>query len=57
MTYQDLLKYLHTLSPEELEQDVTIYDSYNDEFFQVRKCSRNQNETDVLDVGHVFLTF
>lgn len=54
MTYAELLLKLTELTPEQLRQDVTIFDPSNDEFYGNVELSINEYE-DILDVGHPFL--
>ena len=55
MTYGELLNELSLLDTEELNQDVTIFDSNCEEFFPVKSLDKT-TETDILDAGHLFLT-
>ena len=52
MTYQELLNQLQQLNPEQLNQDVTIYDADNDEYYQTMVELMFTTETDVLGVDH-----
>ena len=56
MTYQHLLNLLSWLTPDQLKDDVTVYDEVSDEFFAV-KDSKTEETDDVLHKGHFFLTF
>ena len=66
MTYLELLNRLRELSDEQLNQDVTVYVSEEDEYYPLRKdYPLNENitkeqgwirEVDVLDPGHVYLS-
>ena len=52
MIYQELLNQLQQLNPEQLNQDVTIYDADNDEYYQTMVELMFTTETDVLGVDH-----
>lgn len=56
MTYKDLLNVLNSLPPERLNDTVTVFDPYEDEFISVvhTEIATDEN-TDVLDVRHLFL--
>lgn len=53
MTYQELLKQLQDLSPEQLNQTVTVFFEY-DEYYPVVETDVT-NEDDTLDAGHFIL--
>jgi hypothetical protein len=60
MTYKRLIEKLQALSPEQLEQTVTVWNVWTDEFTPV--CGLNENKerskifnTNVLDHGHAVL--
>lgn len=56
MTYKDLLEQLETLPKERLEDTVTVYDAYEDEYIPVIETDIAQEiETNVLDEGHFYL--
>lgn len=55
MTYKELLEFLKTLTDDELEQNVTVYLSSNDEYIPVIETDKTV-ENDVLDDGHVIIT-
>lgn len=63
LTYGQLLDKLKTLTPEQLNQDVTFYDANNDEVHALTFCDITGQEephdvrpaSDVLDDGHFYL--
>ena len=57
MKYADLFERLKRLNVEQLQQDVTVYDTQQDEFFALSEFSFRiaDDNQDVLDVGHVYL--
>ena len=62
MTYADLLARLQMLSEEQLGQDVTVYDTENDETYALQMCDVTGEEPEgianpcgVLDDGHFYL--
>jgi hypothetical protein len=57
MKYADLFERLKRLNAEQLQQDVTVYDTQQDEFFALSEFSFRiaDDNQDVLDVGHVYL--
>ena len=58
MTYKELLDQLQQLNPEQLNQDVAIWDEDNDEFYQQDVDLLFVDETaDVLDVDHPVIRF
>jgi len=54
-TYRQLIKSLMDLSPERLDDNVTILDDCNGEFFAAKSFNVT-DDTDVLDKGHFFIT-
>jgi hypothetical protein len=52
MTYKELLNQLQQLNEEQLNQDVAIWDTDNDEYYQTMVELVFTTETDVLDVDH-----
>ena len=56
MTYRQLLKVLQEAEDARLDDDVTIYDASEDEFFAVESVNV-QLEDDVLDEGHIYLSY
>lgn len=62
MTWNELKDFmLTTLTPEQMEDDVTVYDSDRDEFFQIINCSIaddfEEPAAGILDENHFFLEF
>ena len=58
MTYKELLNQLQQLNPEQLNQDVAIWDEDNDEFYQQDvDLLFVDNTQDVLDVDHPIIRF
>jgi hypothetical protein len=58
MTYQELKEALIEFTDEQLQQDVTVYVSDNDEFYplvDVHPLVESDDKNDVLDVGHKYL--
>ena len=57
MTYRQLLKKLQEIPNNRLDDDITIYDKTNDEYYPAFQIKEADEETqDVLDDGHIFLT-
>jgi hypothetical protein len=57
LTYAKLLAILQSLPKERLEDDVTVYDAEEKEFFPVYSSEKSdENINDVLDPGHLYLT-
>lgn len=57
MTYAELLALLNTLSPEQLNQSVTVYDSGTDEYTGAIKAFITDEDVDVVDEGHLVISF
>lgn len=55
-TYRELKKKLDELSEEQLDQNVTLYDHDDDEYYPVTVSVTTVDYTDVLDKGHAVLT-
>lgn len=56
MTYKELKNQLENLNEEQLDMDVTIYDSEDDEFFGCYTPQLHINkEDDTLDDNHPYL--
>jgi GTP cyclohydrolase III len=55
MTYRELAARLATLSPEQLDAQVTYWDSVTDEYHALTHLDVAQ-VTDVLDASHPYLT-
>jgi hypothetical protein len=64
VTYRDLEKFISNMSDEQKNCDVTIFVSGVDEFYSLIDADTNNilypmceaDETDVLDIGHPYLT-
>ena len=57
MTYADLLKELQELSPEQLNQNVTLYSIAEDEFVPAYMTDMTDDEEQTLDPNHFVITF
>jgi hypothetical protein len=58
MTYEDLLIELANLSEEQLKQDVAVYDTGADEYYQLKvEFVFATEECQVLDVDHPIIRF
>ena len=57
MTYSDLLVRLLQLNAEQLKQDVTIYDSCEDECYPMKEFVYTTDAQNVLDTDHPILSF
>ena len=57
MTYADLLKELQELSPEQLNQNVTLYSIAEDEFVPAYMTDMTDEEEKTLDPNHFVITF
>jgi len=60
MTYKRLIEKLQLLPPERLNDTVTVWNAWNDEFTPVCGLTENKEgseilDTNVLDYGHVVL--
>lgn len=58
MTYRDLLKYLQSIPDERLDDNVTVYVSGEDEYYELASdypVVFTTDEEDRLDVGHHYL--
>ena len=57
MTYAELLQRLQHATPEQLQQDVTVYVKQLDEFYPVfnSNVTESDNDTQVLDPGHIYM--
>lgn len=53
MTYRELKNLLENIGDESLDQNVTVYDSYEDEYFPTTDTGFCYDG--VLDDGHLFL--
>jgi hypothetical protein len=58
MTYKELLQQLQQLDEEQLNQDVAVYDTGTDEYYQLKvEFVFSTEECDVLDVNHPIIRF
>ena len=58
MTYKELLNQLQKLNEEQLNQDVCVYDNYEQEYHQLTvKLVFATDECQVLDVDHPIIRF
>lgn len=60
MTYKQLIDQLNKLPPNRLNDDVTVWNCWNDEFVPISAIVENKEgseilDTDVLDYGHFVL--
>lgn len=55
MTYRKLIDQLGRIPANRLDDDVTIYDSVNDEYMHNVSIKCADEDNDVLDYGHIFL--
>jgi hypothetical protein len=56
MTYKELKAHIEVMDEEQLNQDVTLFDTEAEEFYPVNDIDFAP-ETDVLDKNHPYLTF
>lgn len=54
LTYWQLLEELKTLTEEQLDMNITVYDKYKDEYFQA--ILKYTDETEVLNKNHPITT-
>mgnify|MGYP003738943439 CR=1 FL=1 len=57
MTYRQLRKHLQEMIDSRLDDDVTIFDEENSEYFPVKSFKISTEENDVLDEGHAYLSY
>lgn len=58
MTYKELLTQLQSLTEEQLNSDVCVYDTGIDEYFQLNvEFAFTTDECDVLDLDHPVIRF
>ena len=56
MTYRQLIEKLGTITFERLDDNVTAFDPYTDEFIPIIETAISKEETnDTLDNGHFYL--
>lgn len=53
-TYQDLKKFINSLSEEQLQKDIAFVDN-QDEYYSVKLKGEVEGEDDVLDESHPYL--
>jgi hypothetical protein len=56
MRYKELLEKLQTLSDEQLEDDVAVFDAREEEYFYVSYIEQ-ETDNDVLDKDSIYLVF
>ena len=56
LTYRKLIELLQALPEERLNDNVTILDECNGEFFPAKSFDISNNSIDVIDEGHFFIT-
>jgi hypothetical protein len=57
MTYKELLKELKNATPEQLEQNVTVYLAYEEEYHHIKAvCIAKKNEYDKTDTYNLILS-
>jgi len=57
MTYRKLLEIIAKFNEEQLDQDVTIYEPYEMEFYPATDVLFADENNDVLDEDHPFIQF
>jgi len=58
MTYKELLNQLSQLTEEQLNEDVTVYDTGTDEYYQLKvELVYSTQECDVLNLDHPIIRF
>lgn len=58
MTYKELLQLLQQLNEDQLNQDVCVFDSYSDEYYQKSvEIVYSTQECDTLDLDHPIIRF
>ena len=56
MTYRQLLKKMQSIPDDRLDDDVTVFNGEDEEFYPVFRVKTADDECDVLDEGHFYLT-
>lgn len=56
MTYRQLLMKMQSMPDDRLDDDVTVFDGNEGEFLPVNGTEIADDECDVLDEGHLYLT-
>ena len=54
LKYRELKEILNNFTPEQLDNDISIYVSSIDEYYEVKRFELNKH-TNVIDVGHPVL--
>lgn len=58
MTYEELRKWINSMTSEQRSKSVTIYNDETDEFYSVHFCwISTKNDTDVVDENTPVITF
>lgn len=58
MTYKELLNQLQSLTEDQLNEDVCVYDSGTDEYYQLNvELVYSTQECDVLNLDHPIIRF
>jgi len=55
MTYRELHQRINDLDDDQLAMNVTVYDSYRDEFWSVDRFVPLNTDNDVLDAEHPYV--
>jgi hypothetical protein len=55
MTYRQLIEKLGTITSERLDDNVTAFDPYAEEFIPIIETETSNEENDILDKGHFYL--
>jgi hypothetical protein len=56
MTYRQLLKKLQSMPDASLDDTVTVFNNDDEEFYPVDRAKIADDDCDVLDEGHLYLT-
>ena len=55
LTYLDLLRKCASLTPEQLQMNVSVFNSETSKYHPVTGCKMSDEENDVLDEGHPYI--
>ena len=55
MTYRQLIQKLNTITSERLDDNVTAFDPYTEEFIPIIDSAITDENIDTLDTGHFYL--
>ena len=55
MTYLEFAKKISTMTPEQQNADITVFDTENEEYFRISSLEFSDEDNDVLDNSHPFL--